>query len=90
MYDWRRLELSDPPESGWKRFLRVRRSIGAPSELTAYIACARAGTTLLELVRVAGMRWTVEESAVGPGRRAERRDDPALVFLAPWASGLGT
>jgi SRSO17 transposase len=61
-YDWRRLELSDPPQKGWKRTLLFRRSISDPSELTAYIACARAGTTLADLVRVAGMRWTVEES----------------------------
>jgi len=40
----------------------VRRSISDPSDLTAYIAFALAGTTLAEQVRVAGMRWTVEES----------------------------
>ena len=61
-YDWRRVELSDPPQKGWKRTLLLRRSISDPSELTAYIAYARAGTTLAEQVRVAGMRWTVEES----------------------------
>ncbi|MFL5805414.1 MAG: IS701 family transposase [Roseiflexaceae bacterium] len=61
-YDWRRVELSDPPHAGWKRWLLLRRSISNPSELTAYIAYARAGTTLAEQVRVAGMRWTVEES----------------------------
>jgi SRSO17 transposase len=61
-YDWRRLELSEPPERGWKRFLLVRRSISDPSELTGYIALARSGTSLAELVRVAGTRWTVEES----------------------------
>jgi SRSO17 transposase len=61
-YDWLRLELSDPPQSGWRRTLLIRRSISDPSEVTAYIAFARAATTLAELVRVAGMRWTVEES----------------------------
>jgi SRSO17 transposase len=61
-YNWRRLELSAPPERGWKRFLLVRRSISDPSELTGYIAFVRAGTSLAELVRVAGTRWTVEES----------------------------
>jgi len=61
-YDWRCLELSDPPQPGWKRWLLLRRSISDPSEVTAYIAFARAATTLTELVRVAGMRWTVEES----------------------------
>jgi SRSO17 transposase len=61
-YDWRRLELSEPPERDWKRWLLVRRSISDPSELTGYIAFARAGTSLAEMVRVAGTRWTVEES----------------------------
>src|ERR671936_333585 len=40
----------------------MRRSISDPSEVTAYIAFTLAGTTLAEQVRVAGMRWTVEES----------------------------
>jgi SRSO17 transposase len=62
LYDWRRLELSAPAQHGWKRFLLIRRSISDPSELTGYIVFARAHTTLSELVRVAGMRWTVEES----------------------------
>jgi SRSO17 transposase len=61
-YDWRRLELSEPPERDWKRWLVVRRSISDPSELTGYIAFARTGTSLVEMVRVAGTRWTVEES----------------------------
>jgi len=61
-YDWRRVELSDPAQQGWKRWLLVRRSISDPSELTAYIAFALAGTSLAKQVQVAGMRWTVEES----------------------------
>lgn len=61
-YDWRRLELSDPAEPGFKRWLLVRRSISDPSELTAYVTFAPAERSLPALVRVAGMRWTVEES----------------------------
>jgi SRSO17 transposase len=61
-YDWLRLEVSEPAQAGWKRFLLIRRSISDPSELTGYIVFARAQTSLRELVRVAGMRWTVEES----------------------------
>lgn len=61
-YDWQRLSLSDPAHKGWKRFLLVRRSISDPSEVTAYISFAVVGTRLAEQVRVAGMRWTVEES----------------------------
>jgi SRSO17 transposase len=62
VYDWQRLELSEPPLSGWRRWLLIRRSIGDPSELTAYIVFAKAGSRLATQVRVAGMRWTVEES----------------------------
>src|SRR5215212_3678952 len=61
-YDCLRLELSAAAQPGWKRWLLIRRSISEPSELTGYIAFARAHTTLSELVRVAGTRWTVEES----------------------------
>ena len=61
-YDWLCIELSAPPQQGWKRSLLIRRSMSDPSELTGYIVCARAHTTLKELVRVAGTRWTVEES----------------------------
>jgi len=62
LYDWLPIELSAPEPQGWKRTLLLRRSISDPSDLTGYIAFARAHTTLAELVRVAGTRWTVEES----------------------------
>jgi SRSO17 transposase len=62
LYDWRCLELSAPAQHGWKRLLLIRRSISDPSEVTGYIVFARAHTTLSDLVRVAGTRWTVEES----------------------------
>ncbi len=61
-YDWLRLDLSDPPHTDWKRWLVVRRSSSDPREVTAYIAYAPVQTSLAALVRVAGMRWTVEES----------------------------
>jgi SRSO17 transposase len=61
-YDWLPLELRAPPQAEWQRWLLVRRSIADPRELTAYIAFAPASTLLPELVRVAGTRWTVEES----------------------------
>jgi SRSO17 transposase len=61
-YDWLHLDLHDPPQTGWKRWLLVRRSIAEPSEKTAYLAFAPARTTRTALVRVAGKRWTVEES----------------------------
>jgi SRSO17 transposase len=62
IYDWQRLELSEPPALGWQRWLLLRRSVSDPSEVTAYRVFARAGTSLQSLVQVAGKRWTVEES----------------------------
>jgi SRSO17 transposase len=61
-YDWRWQPLAAPLESGWRRWLLVRRSISTPHELTAYIVFARQETTLAEVVRVAGTRWTIESS----------------------------
>jgi SRSO17 transposase len=61
-YDWRRLEADAPQHGGWQRWVLLRRSMTAPPEVTAYIVYAPATTSLAEMVRVAGMRWTVEES----------------------------
>jgi SRSO17 transposase len=62
LYDWAHLSLSDAgPGDGHARWLLVRRSITDPSELAFYRCAGPAETTLTELVRVAGARWTVEE-----------------------------
>jgi SRSO17 transposase len=59
-YDWVRLPLSAPLVDGWERWVLLRRSVADPTELTAYVCFAPAGTALADLVRVAGARWTVE------------------------------
>jgi SRSO17 transposase len=59
-YAWRWLPLAEPLEPGWRRWLLVRRSLGDPSELTAYVVFAPQDTPLEEVVRVAGTRWTIE------------------------------
>ena len=59
-YDWDWLPLAAPLEPGWRRWLLGRRSLSTPTELTAYVVFARQETTLEEVVRVAGMRWTIE------------------------------
>jgi SRSO17 transposase len=61
-YDWRRVEASAPAQEGWKRWVLIRRSSAEAREMTAYLVYAPATTLLAEMVRVAGMRWTVEES----------------------------
>jgi len=59
-YDWLRLPLIAPLVDGWERWVLLRRSVADPTALTAYVGFAPAGTTLADLVRVAGSRWTVE------------------------------
>jgi SRSO17 transposase len=59
-YDWRWQPLAAPPVHGWGRWLLVRRSLSAPTDLTAYVVFAPPATSLEEVVRVAGSRWTVE------------------------------
>ena len=61
-YDWWRVELNEPAQLGFKRTLLFRRSISEPSKVAAYIAFGLAGSSLVTLVRVAALRWTVEES----------------------------
>ena len=61
-YDWRWVSLADPVDPTWRRWLLVRRSLSAPADLTAYVVFAPQPTTLEEVVRVAGSRWTVESS----------------------------
>ena len=61
-YDWRWQPLAMPLVPGWGRWLLVRRSLSAPTDLTAYVVFAPLATSLQEVVRVAGSRWTVESS----------------------------
>lgn len=69
LYDWawidtRRLSRSEPPQPtdtvGSARWLLARRSIATPEEVTFYRVFAPPATTLLEVVRVAGSRWSIE------------------------------
>jgi SRSO17 transposase len=61
-YDWHWVSLADPVDPTWRRWLLVRRSLSEPADLTAYVVFAPQPTTLEEVVRVAGSRWTVESS----------------------------
>jgi SRSO17 transposase len=60
-YDWRWLPLEEPLEPGWGRWLLVRHRVSDPTALTASVVFARQETTLDEVVRVAGTRWTIEQ-----------------------------
>src|ERR687886_1504319 len=59
-YDWLRLPIGSGLQEVGRHWLLVRRSIGDPRELTAYVVFAPVGTAIATLVAVAGKRWTVE------------------------------
>jgi SRSO17 transposase len=59
-YDWRWLPVAEPLEPDWCRWLLIRRSVSEPTALQAYVVFAPQETTLQEIVRVAGTRWTIE------------------------------
>jgi SRSO17 transposase len=60
LYDWTRVELAAPATTGMARWLLVRRS-KSDGELAFYACYGPAATPLIGLVRVAGIRWAVEE-----------------------------
>jgi len=62
LYDWTCLRLPYENPSGMTQWLLVRRSRSNPKELAYFRAFGPATTTLEDLVRVAGMRWSIEES----------------------------
>ena len=60
VYDWARVALTRPGWPGRGFWLLARRRL-SDGELAFYACFGPAGTTLAELVRVAGSRWAVEE-----------------------------
>ena len=61
LYDWARVELAAPASADLTRWLLMRRS-RRDGELAFYACFAPATTSLVGLVRVAGIRWAIEES----------------------------
>ena len=59
LYDWAHLPFNGAAE-GFACALVVRRSISGPEEVTFFLTHAPQETTLAELVRVAGTRWSIE------------------------------
>jgi SRSO17 transposase len=59
-YDWAAVETNSMLQ-GWARWLLVRRSVEDKQERAYYRVFAPVGTTLPEMVAVAGKRWAVEE-----------------------------
>jgi SRSO17 transposase len=60
LYDWTWLPYRSATARGWKRGLLIRRQIAKPDEFTFYLTLSPEGSTLADLVRVAGTRWTIE------------------------------
>ncbi|WP_420819983.1 IS701 family transposase [Sinosporangium album] len=65
LYDWALATVHAGAEPGCRRWLLARRSL-APNgrgelEIAYYLCHGPAGTTVEELVRVAGARWAIEE-----------------------------
>jgi SRSO17 transposase len=61
VYDWALSRTNAPEPDAYRRWVLIRRSVSDPSEV-AYFACGGPpGTTLDELVRVAGARWAIED-----------------------------
>jgi SRSO17 transposase len=60
IYDWYIMNIKQPREEGFQRWLLVRRSQSDKNDLQAYICFSLADTTKEELIKVAGTRWTVE------------------------------
>lgn len=61
IYDWQTIALNCPPIPGTMRCLLVRKN-QATGKMRGYVCFSEASTTLEQLVRIAGMRWTVESS----------------------------
>lgn len=61
LYDWALMRTNCPEPKTYARWLLIRRSVSDPTEV-AYFACGGPpGTTVGDLVRVAGTRWAIEE-----------------------------
>ncbi|MFC6082312.1 IS701 family transposase [Sphaerisporangium aureirubrum] len=63
LYDWAMatLPIIRDPEQGYERWILIRRGIAHPDEVAFYLGFGPAGTTIGDLVKVAGSRWAVEE-----------------------------
>ena len=61
IYDWTWVKTRTLREPGKGYWLLVRRSVARPEELAYYVCYGPGETSLEELVRVAGTRWSIEE-----------------------------
>jgi len=61
LYQWARVPIRPLREKGVGHWLLIRRSLTDSSKRAFYVCYGPAETTLTELVRIAGSRWSIEE-----------------------------
>lgn len=59
--DWTALRLPHITDTGQVQWLLARRALAAPHDRAYYRACASADATLVQMARVAGTRWVIED-----------------------------
>jgi SRSO17 transposase len=59
--DWAAINIRPLRDPRYGHWLLARRSIADPTDIAYYVCFGPAGTALEELVRVAGIRWAIEE-----------------------------
>jgi hypothetical protein len=62
LYDWACIQLPYEASSGTAHWLLARRNRRDPKELAYFRAFGPEDTSVEDLVRIAGMRWAIEES----------------------------
>ncbi|HYT93436.1 MAG TPA: hypothetical protein VEL76_32260 [Gemmataceae bacterium] len=60
-YDWACCPINAPEPERYARWLLIRRSVADPTEVADFVCGGPPGTTLRQLVAVAGQRWAIEE-----------------------------
>jgi SRSO17 transposase len=61
VYDWAVLRTNAPEPDESARWLLIRRSVSDPTEVASFACGGPPDTALAELVRVAGVRWAIED-----------------------------
>ena len=61
LYDWAIIPINSPTSKTYARWLLIRRNVSDPTDVAFFACGGPPQTTLEELVRIAGMRWAIEE-----------------------------
>jgi SRSO17 transposase len=61
LFDWAIRPINSPEPDEYARWLLIRRDVEDPNEVAYFLCGGRPGTTLEQLVAVAGVRWAIED-----------------------------